>query len=144
MSIVLLQPIRDEYLPVSLAQECEERLSVVLPELRQFSGGGELAAAQLQGDLHAAVPDVVVVLHASCQRIPGCSIGGPILKLGSSDLARLSCEHATMVEAVDPGQVFEDIIIRSERWSGEDRAEDGVGSVVEWITGHQSSSVNIT
>ena len=59
--------ILDESLdaPVGLADELEEGGAVVLPELWQLGGGGKLAAGELEGDFHAAVPDVVVVLHAA-------------------------------------------------------------------------------
>lgn len=40
--------------------------SVFLPVFGQLSWRWELAARQLEGDLHAAVPDVVEVLHSSC------------------------------------------------------------------------------
>ena len=69
-----------------LSKEPQQRLSIVLPETLQsiqvrikilqcqhvdedhedhleLGGRRELAAGKLEGDLHAAVPDVVVVLH---------------------------------------------------------------------------------
>jgi hypothetical protein len=47
---------------VSLAEEEEEGGAVVVPELGKLLGRRVLAARQLDGDLHAPVPDVVVVL----------------------------------------------------------------------------------
>ena len=47
---------------MGLPKEAEEGLPVVLPEGLQLLGWGELAAAQFQRHLHAAVPNVVVVL----------------------------------------------------------------------------------
>ena len=129
---------------VGLTQEGEEGLPVVLPELLQFRGRGELAAAELEGDLHGAVPDVVVVLHASCQRVPGRPVGCPVLKLRRPDLARIAPEHPAVVEAVDPGQMLEHVVIGGEGGRGEHRGEDGVRGVVEGVAGHQRTAVNVS
>ena len=48
-----------------------------------------------------------------------------------------------MVETVDSCQVLEHVVIWSERGGGEDGAEDGVGCVVKWITGNQSTTMDI-
>ena len=74
--------------PVCLPDQLEERVSVVLPELGQLGGGWVLAAGQLEGDLLAAVPDVVVVLHAARQRVPGGTVGRAVRELGSTDLGK--------------------------------------------------------
>ena len=129
--------------PVGLAQKGEEGLPVVLPELLQLRGRGKLAAAELEGDLHGAVPDVVVVLHAPCQRVPGRPIGRPVLKLRRPHLARVAPKHPAVVEAVDPGQVLEHVVIGSERRSREYRGEDGIWGVVERVACNQSATVNV-
>merc|ERR1719499_45854 len=67
--------------PVGLAKEPQQGFAIVLPETLELSGRRELAAGKLESDLHAPVPDVVVVLHASCQWIPRCPICCPVLKL---------------------------------------------------------------
>ena len=128
---------------MSLPQEPQQRLPVVLPELLHLTGRGELAAAQLQRDLHAAVPDVVVVLHPPCQRVPGSPVGRSVLEVWSSDLAGLASEHPPVVEAVGAGQVLEHVVVRGERRRGEDGAEDGVGRVVEGVARHQGSAVDV-
>ena len=66
--------------------EPEERLSVELPLSGELRGRRELAAAELQGDLHAAVPDVVVVLHAARQRVPRRSVCRSVPEARSPDL----------------------------------------------------------
>ena len=65
------------------------------------------------------------------------------LQLYSGHLARLSCEHPAVVEAVDPGQVLEHVIVRGEGGRGEDGAQDGVGRVVEGVAGHQRPAVDV-
>ena len=72
--------------PVSLPKELEEGAPVVVPELRQLGGRRVLAARQLQGDLHAPVPDVVVVLHASRQRVPRRAVRRPVSELWRANL----------------------------------------------------------
>lgn len=59
--------VRDEALDaaVRLGQELDQRELVVLPVLPQLVRGGEFAARHLKGDLHAAVPHVVVVLGST-------------------------------------------------------------------------------
>ena len=54
---------------MGFSQEAQEGLPVVLPELLELCGWRELAAGQLQGHLHAPVPDVVVVLNQQTVRI---------------------------------------------------------------------------
>ena len=48
-----------------------------------------------------------------------------------------------MVEAVDPGQMLEHVIVWSKTWCGEDRTEDGVGGVVEGVASHQGAAVDV-
>ena len=49
-----------------------------------------------------------------------------------------------MVEAVDPGQVLEHVVVRGEGGRGEHGAQDGVGRVVEGVAGHQRPAVDVT
>ena len=48
-----------------------------------------------------------------------------------------------MVEAVDPGQVLEHVVIGGEGGRGENRGEDGVGGVVEGVASHQGAAVDV-
>lgn len=52
----------------------------------EFFSRRKLAAGELEGDLHAAVPDVVVVLHAAGQRVPRGPVSRPVAEGGGSDL----------------------------------------------------------
>ena len=77
---------------VSFAHELQEWVSIVVPKLWQFSAGRELAAGQFQSDFHASVPNVVVILHSTCQGVPSCSIGRSITELRSSNLKHFNIE----------------------------------------------------
>ena len=81
--------------PVRLPDELEQRGPVVPPELLQLGRRRVLAAAQLQRHLHAAVPDVVVVLHPAGQRVPGGAVGGAVQEGGGAGLAGLAQVHPT-------------------------------------------------
>ena len=65
------------------------------------------------------------------------------LQLYSGHLARLSCEHPAVVEAVDPGQVLEHVIVRGEGGRGEHGAQDGVWRVVEGVAGDEGAAVDV-
>ena len=71
---------------VSLSQEEQHGGAVVVPELGKLLSRRKLAAGELEGDLHASVPDVVVVLHAAGQRVPCSAVGGAVAERRSSDL----------------------------------------------------------
>merc|ERR1712117_216281 len=100
--------------PVGLAKEPQQGLPVVLPEALKLGSGREFTAGELKSDLHAAVPDVVVVLHTPCQRVPRSAICRSVFKLRGTHLAGFPCEHPPMVERVRPSQVFENVIIGCE------------------------------
>ena len=51
--------------------------------------------------------------------------------------------HSAVIESVSRGQVFEDVVIGSERGGGEGGCEDGVGCVVERVGGHEGTAVNV-
>ena len=51
---------------MNLEQEGDEGVTVGLPQIRQLGGWRVLAAGQLQGQLVATGPHVVVVLHPTC------------------------------------------------------------------------------
>merc|ERR1712117_504608 len=99
---------------VGLAKEPQQGLPVVLPETLKLGSGREFTAREPKSDLHAAVPDVVVVLHTPCQRIPCSAICRSVFKLRSTHLTGFPCEHPPMVERVRPSQVFENVVIRCE------------------------------
>ena len=71
---------------MSLPQKLQEGVSIVIPELRQFCGRGEFAATEFQSDLHTSMPNVIVVLHTTSQRVPCCTICCAITECWSSDL----------------------------------------------------------
>ena len=72
--------------PVRLRQELQHGGAVVLPELGQLLVRRELAAGDLERDLHAAVPDVVVVLHAARQRVPRGAVRRAVDEFGGAGL----------------------------------------------------------
>lgn len=74
---------------MSFAQKLQKGIAIVIPKLGQFCGRGEFATGQLEGDLHASVPDVVIVLHATSQWIPRSSVGCSISKLRSTNLMEI-------------------------------------------------------
>lgn len=84
---------------------------IILPVLFEFVGGRELAAGYLQGDLHAAVPDVVVVLHSPGQGIPGGSVRNAVLEGRGRRLAGHPPGHLGVVPGIDQGQVLEDVVV---------------------------------
>ena len=83
-----------------------------------FQGGrlGMFAAAHLEGDLHRSVEDVIVVLHPARHGVP---LGAVDDAVGESFLfvvaarAGLSVRHGRVIRGVHPGQVLENVVIRT-------------------------------
>ena len=71
---------------MSFAHKLQKWVSIVVPKLWQFSAGWKLATGQFQSDFHSSVPNVVVILHTTRQRVPSCSIGCSIAELRGSNL----------------------------------------------------------
>lgn len=65
---------------MDLSEEFHERQLIVIPILAEFMSWRVFAARDFKGHLHASVPDVVVILHSSCQWIPGSTICDAILE----------------------------------------------------------------
>uniref|UniRef100_A0A182WNY3 Uncharacterized protein n=1 Tax=Anopheles minimus TaxID=112268 RepID=A0A182WNY3_9DIPT len=75
----------------------------------------KLAAGHLERNLHAAVPDVVEVLHATGQRVPGGTIRDAILERGRCGFARDAARHLTVVIRVRQRQMLEHVVVRRQR-----------------------------
>lgn len=88
---------------------------IVLPVFLELIGRRELAAGDLQRDLHAAIPHIVKVLHAAGQRIPGGTVCDAILEGRRGRLACHAPGHLGMVAGIDQGQVLEDIVVGRQR-----------------------------
>lgn len=74
---------------------------IILPVLLELVGRRKFAARNLQRYLHAAIPDVIVILHATCQRIPGRSIGDAVLKGGRCRFAGYTPRHLGVIAGID-------------------------------------------
>lgn len=86
---------------------------VFLPVSGEFGCVGVLAAGEFQGDLHAPVPHVVVVLHPPEEWIPLGPIRHAVLE-SPLTFARPPCRHSLIVGGIDHCQVLESVVVRRE------------------------------
>ena len=75
---------------MSFAHKLQKWIPIVVPKLWQFSAGWKLATGQFQSDFHSSVPNVIVILHTTRQRVPSCSIGCSIAELRGSNLKKFN------------------------------------------------------
>lgn len=99
--------------PVSFGEKLDQSQLVILPVLGQLAGRRIFAAGNLQGDFHAAVPDVVEILHSSRQGVPFGPVGDASLETLAVGFARDSSAHLGVIRGVGQREVFEDVVVGS-------------------------------
>mmetsp|Transcript_2519 Transcript_2519/g.9052 ORF Transcript_2519/g.9052 Transcript_2519/m.9052 type:complete len:200 (-) Transcript_2519:667-1266(-) len=78
---------------------------IVTKCLPQYSISGPFPVIELNSKENAVVMDVVPILHAPIQGVPGGTISNPILELGTSS-------HRRIVRGIHSCQMDHDIVIR--------------------------------
>lgn len=138
---------------VHLLDELQQGLAVLLPVPGQLGGHGELVAAHLDGELQAAGPHVVPVLHAPGDAVPLRPVGdalGEVLVL--EELAGLAQVHGGVGLGVDRGQVSEQGVVLggvglapadARVAQPHERVVEVVLVVVVRVVGHQGAAVEV-